>query len=173
MKWPEPPVVWQAIEAYIRIAYDGAPPSAVRSRLETLRALDAQSFYDSAVFEKKGDGPGAKLMLRLGNRFYPHMKLAIEKRPDKHGCLFRADTHDAHCCPAATSREYDAFRQLMEMNQTIAHSIESAWEREGLTTFKSFLRDDLARRHDPNLAEIAAVEPRADNHNSQIGNKSE
>jgi len=82
MKWPEPPVVWQAIEAYIRIAYDGSPPSAVRSRLETLRALDPQSFYDAAVFERKGDGPHAKLLLRLGNRFYPHMKLAIEKRPE-------------------------------------------------------------------------------------------
>ena len=146
MRWPEPELVWRAIDAYLKVAFDGEPPSAVRSRLETLRALDPQAFYDSAVFETQGDGTPTRKLLRLGNRFYPHMKLAIEKRPDRHGCLFRADTHDAHCCPATTSREYAAFRQLMEMNQTIAQTIESTWEKEGLPTFKTYLKEDLARR---------------------------
>jgi hypothetical protein len=148
MRWPDPSLVWRAIDAYIKIAYGGPPPSAVRSRLETLRALDPASFYDAAVFEKKGDAgaAAAAILLRLGNKFYPHMKLAIEKRPDRHGCLFRADTHDAHCCPVTSSREYQAFRQLMELNQTVAQAIESEWEREGLPTFKTFLKEDLARR---------------------------
>jgi hypothetical protein len=146
MKWPEPEVVWRAIDAFIKVAYDGPPPSAVRSRLETLRALQADSFYDSAVFENKGEGATARVLLRLGNQFYPHMKLAIEKRPDRQGFLFRADTHDAHCCPAQNSHEYHVFRQLMEMNQTVALAIESAWEREGLPIFKTFLKEDLARR---------------------------
>ena len=35
MKWPEPHIVWRAIDAFIKVAYDGPPPSAVRSRLET------------------------------------------------------------------------------------------------------------------------------------------
>jgi hypothetical protein len=144
MRWPEPAVVWRAIEAYIRIAFKSEPPSAVRSRLETLRALGDASFYDSAVFENKGDG--ARVLLRLGNRFYPHMKLAIERRPDGHGYLFRADTHDAHCCPVTTSREYQAFRQLMELNQTVAQAVELEWEKEGLPTFKTYLKEDLARR---------------------------
>jgi hypothetical protein len=150
MRWPDPSLVWRAIDAYIKVAYGGPPPSAVRSRLETLRALDAESFYDAAVFEKKGDpSASAAIMLRLGNKFYPHMKLAIEKRPDRHGCLFRADTHDAHCCPVTSSREYQAFRQLMELNQTVAQAIESEWEREGVPTFKTFLKEDLARRQTP------------------------
>jgi hypothetical protein len=146
MKWPDPKVVWKAIEVYIDVAYGGPPPSAVRSRLETLRALSADSFYDSAVFEHRGEGITARVLLRLGNRFYPHMKLAIEKRPDRHGCLFRADTHDAHCCPARASREYEAFRQLMEMNQTVAQAIDAAWEAANVPTFKTYLREDLARR---------------------------
>ena len=146
MRWPDPPVVWRAIDAYLRIAYGGPPPSAVRSRLETLRALDAGSFYDAAVFEKKGEGPTARVLLRLGNKFYPHMKMTIEKRPDRHGYLFRADTHDAHCCPATSSREYHAFKELMELNQNVAQQIEAEWEREGIPTFKTFLKEDLARR---------------------------
>jgi len=150
MRWPEPALVWRAIDTYLKIAFDGSPPSAVRSRLETLRALDADSFYDSAVFETHGEGMTVRKLLRLGNRFYPHMKMAIEKRPDRHGCLFRADTHDAHCCPATTSREYQAFRQLMEMNQTVAQAIEATWEQEGVPTFKSYLKEDLARRQTAN-----------------------
>ena len=146
MRWPEPAIVWKAIETFLEVAYGGPPPSAVRSRLETLRALDAGAFYDSPAFERRGEGAAARIFLRLGNRFYPHMKLAIERRPDRHGYLFRADTHDAHCCPLPTSREYQSFRQLMEMNQAVAQAIESTWEREDLPTFKSFLKEDLARR---------------------------
>lgn len=146
MRWPEPTVVWRAVDAFLGAAYDGPPPSAVRARLDTLRALDADAFYDSPVFERQGEGPAARLLLRLGNRYYPHMKLAIERRPDRHGCLFRADTHDTHCCPVTTSREYQAFRQLMDLNQAVAHAVEAAWEREALPTFKTYLRDDLLRR---------------------------
>src|SRR3954454_25193540 len=142
MKWPDPHIVWRAIDAFINVAYDGPPPSAVRSRLETLRAFDGENFYASPVFEKAGEGAKARILLRLGNQFYPHMKMAIEKRPDRQGHLFRADTHDAHCCPNDNSREYHAFRQLMEINQTIAIAIEAAWERDGLPIFKSFLKED-------------------------------
>ena len=86
MKWPEPATVWRAIDVYLDAAYGGQPPSAVRSRLETLRPLDDASFYDSAVFEVKGEGATTRLFLRLGNRFYPHMKMAIEKRPNCPTC---------------------------------------------------------------------------------------
>jgi hypothetical protein len=149
MRRPDPALVWRAIDLYLEVAYGGPPPSAVRSRLETLRALDDASFYDGAVFEHRAEGGSTRTFLRLGNRFFPHMKLAIERRPDKRGYLFRADTHDAHCCPATTSREYEAFRQLMEMNQTVAQAVEQRWEAAGVPTFKSFLKEDLARRQKP------------------------
>ena len=45
-----------------------------------------------------------------------------------------------------TSREFTAFRQLMELNQTVAQAIEAAWERDELPTFKTFLKEDLVRR---------------------------
>jgi len=35
---------------------------------------------------------------------------------------------------------------MMEKNQSLASRIEAAWESGGLPTFKSFLRQDLARR---------------------------
>lgn len=146
MKWPEPSLIWKAIDCYLQAAYDGPPPSAVRSRLDTLHALEPDAFYDSAVFEHRGEGVATRLLLRLGNQVYPHMKMSIERRPDRHGVLFRADTHDAHCCPLPGSREFSPFRKLMDMNREIAQRIEGAWESAGLPTFKAFLKEDLARR---------------------------
>src|SRR4051812_40375567 len=98
---PAPRIVWKAVTAYLALAYDGAPdagglptatPSAVRSRLETLRSTPDDAFYDSPVFERPTAGketPGkdsreapVKYALRLGNRDYPHMKFIIDRAPD-------------------------------------------------------------------------------------------
>lgn len=161
---PDPQTVWRAIETYLRHAYpppSGAaggaaaaaaptPPAAVRNRLETLRSLPDQSFYECPAFERAGGEPGDphpnRYSLRLGNRLYPHMKLVIDRAPDGRSYLLRADTHDAHCQPRPGSPEQAAFAQLSRHNREVAEAIETAWEAEHLPTFKQFLRDDLARR---------------------------
>ena len=133
------------------------PPSAVRARLETLRSTPQDAFYDSPVLEKQEaprapgdpasrDGMPVRYCLRLGNLSYPHMKLMVERSPDGHGYLLRADTHDAHIQPRPGSREQAAFAELMRQNRAVADAIEARWEQVGLPTFKKFLRDDLERR---------------------------
>jgi hypothetical protein len=74
------------------------------------------------------------------------MKLIVDRAPDGHGYLLRADTHDAHIQPAPGSRERAAFKELMTRNHAMADAIEAAWEAQNLPTFKKFLREDLARR---------------------------
>lgn len=143
---PAPRQVWAAIEIYMRCAYaDGTAPAAVRSRLDVLRETPQERFYDSTAFEREPAAPERR-KLRLGNRLYPHMKLVIEPAPDGSGYFFRADTHDQHIRPEPGSREYAVFLQLVEANQKISHEIETRWEESGLATFRSFLREDLARR---------------------------
>jgi hypothetical protein len=85
-------------------------------------------------------------MLRLGNCFYPHMKLSIDQRPDREGYFFRADTHDRHICPPPASKEHAAFCELMDKNQQLSQEIETAWAEKGVPTFKTYLKEDLARR---------------------------
>ncbi len=143
---PTPAEVWQAIQLYLDLAYNGPPPTPVRSRLETLRSLDEKNFYENPVIERNDAENPTRYEIRLGNRCYPHMKLAIDLRPDQQGFLFRVDTHDRHCCPPPTSREYEAYCNLMRENQNLSQAIERAWEQHGLPTFKTYLRDDLARR---------------------------
>src|SRR4051812_9270420 len=103
MNWQKPTSaqLFQAIEIYLRAAYGAtAPPAAVKSRIETLRATPELQMYDSPTFERDAPNPPTRFAVRLGNPFYPHMKLVIERSPDGHGHLFRADTHDRHVRPA-------------------------------------------------------------------------
>ena len=165
MDWHKPAssALWRAIETYLMHAYDGAPgpggipagtPSAVRAKLQVLRATDEADLFESNVFEREvtsnGHGSAAqrpkRYSLRLGNRSYPHMKLVVDRAPDGRGYLLRADTHDSHVRPKPGSRDEKPFLELMEKNRVCAEAIEGAWEREGLPTFKRFLRDDLERR---------------------------
>ena len=74
------------------------------------------------------------------------MKMIVDRAPDGRGHLFRADTHDNHVRPKPGSRDEKPFLELMEKNRIVAEAIETAWEQEGLPTFKKFLRDDLERR---------------------------
>jgi hypothetical protein len=174
MEWQKPAsaTLWRAIGTYLRIAYDGETggpdslpsrtPSPVRAKLQILRSTDDRELFDSNVFERDtapapaaptpdSSGPLAsnhprRYLLRLGNRHYPHMKMVIDRAPDGRGYLFRADTHDNHVRPKPGSRDEKPFLELMEKNRLVAEAIETAWEQEGLLTFKKFLRDDLERR---------------------------
>ena len=81
----------------------------------------------------------AALAQELGVRLY--LNLATDKT-----FLFRADTHDRHVCPPEGAAEHDAFVNLMTRNQEIAQAVDSAWAEQGIPTFKTWLREDLARR---------------------------
>jgi hypothetical protein len=149
MTWkkPSPLEVWEAIEIYLRDAYEGRPPPpSVVSRLDKLRSSPAEDFFENEVLERDAEPEPPTYSLRLGNQLYPHMKLVIERAPDGEGFFFRADTHDRHCCPLPGEPEHEAFCALMAKNQRIAEAVESSWEREAVPTFKAYLRRDLARR---------------------------
>lgn len=143
---PTPQQVWVAVDVYLRAAYPGEPPSAIRARLETLHSMPPDEFYDSSVFERDAVAYPPRYRLRLGNTFYPHMKLVIDRAPDGRGHLFRADTHDDHCCPEPGSGDFAELIDLMEKNRTISHHVEAAWEKQGIPTFRTYLKADLARR---------------------------
>ena len=139
---PAPEQIRKAIEMFLDIAYEGAtPPLVVQSQLATLNAWKG-AFLAAPVFAKL---PG-RYSMRLGNKYYPHMKLVMEPSPDQKQWLFRADTHDRHCCPPPDAPEYGEFCKLMERNQRVSEKIETAWADQGLPTFKTYLREDLARR---------------------------
>ncbi|HXE53332.1 MAG TPA: hypothetical protein VN541_09970, partial [Tepidisphaeraceae bacterium] len=118
MNWEKPAIsdFWKAVEIYLAQAYDGPPPATVRSRLDALGATPPEALFDAPTFEATPKEDPVRLSLRLGNRWYPHMKLVVERSPDGRGSLFRADSHDRHIQVDPSSREYAALRQLRENN---------------------------------------------------------
>ena len=142
-----PAAFWQAVEIYLREAYDGANiPKQVRDRLGELRTTAEDSLYEHGAFERDRTQPDGRIAIRLGNRVYPHMKLVVDTSPNGPWPLLCADTHDGHIAPAAGSPACEAFNRLMCLNAGIASRIETAWADAGLPTFKKLLKDDLARR---------------------------
>jgi len=125
------------------------PAPLARALTETVAAsallASTLKLNGSLVVQLSGDGP-VRLSLRLGNQWYPHMKLVVEQAPDGQTSLFRADTHDRHIQVDPSSKDYAAFCELSQKNQSLAGRIEAIWESNALPTFKSFLRNDLARR---------------------------
>jgi hypothetical protein len=142
---PDPSVALKAVETYLGLAFEGTPPVVVQSQVRMMRSAGT-NLYRSAVVTRNLSTPPTRYSLRLGNRYYPHMKLSIELAPDDLNWLFRVDTHDRHVCPPEGTPEHDSFVSLMQKNQTLAESIEARWAEQGLPTFKTYLRDDLARR---------------------------
>jgi hypothetical protein len=140
MTWerPEPDEVWRAVEAYLGVAYAGGPPPPVAERLSRLRAADQAVFYDCDAFERSGDG----YALRLGNRFYPHMKLVVQAAANGR-FLFRADTHDRHFLEMVDSTD-PRLAELMARNEAIASAIEAAWSARGLFTMRDDIREQVA-----------------------------
>src|SRR5262245_17582279 len=141
---PQAEQLFSAIDMYLRCAYDKTP-AAVTTLIESLKVSDTD-LYQNKAFARTGEGEAPRLLLRLGNRHYPHMKLALEPAPDDATYLYRADTHDKHICPPANHPEYAAFMELRAKNKSIGDCIEQAWEQAGIPTFRTYLQQDLARR---------------------------
>ena len=143
---PSPSLVGRAIDAYLRCAYEGAPPGPVAALADEVRRAPAGALYDCPAFERDAPPGVVRYALRLGNRYYPHMKLVIEHLPSRDAWFFRADTHDEHVAVAPTDPDYPAFQALTAHNRAVAAAIESAWTLDGLDTFRAFLRRDLESR---------------------------
>lgn len=138
--------VLAAVDLYLAAAYEGAAcPAAVQRAVQELRDWP-DDVYACPVFARNRRTDSSVQCLRLGNRFYPHMKLLIEPAPGNRGWLFRADTHDQHLCPPTDHPEYAAIAKMREENHRLATAIDRAWTEAGMETFATFLRRDLDRR---------------------------
>lgn len=89
-----------------------------------------------------------RYLLRVGNAWYPHMKiLASVLGPDEE-VIFSVDTHDQLSLPPG-SNEAEQFAELRARNLELARRVERAWERNDVPTQASTLRAYLARGASP------------------------
>jgi hypothetical protein len=111
----------RAVDVYLHIAYGESAPSAVRARVETLRAMPESDFYESAVLERDDPRLPHRYCLRLGNASYPG------------SYAFGVEEHDhLTTTPSPGSREWRFFQEMICHNRELAEKIETAWSQEGM-----------------------------------------
>jgi hypothetical protein len=137
-----------AIDLYLHHAFgDAELPHAVAAVVQQLRDVDDPTFLALPAWERDGAQPSCRYCLRLGNRFYPHMKLVLERRPDGLGYVLRVDGHDQHVLATPVGAACEAFHEVVRHDAEIARAIEAAWEQHGLTTLRGFIASRAQTTH--------------------------
>lgn len=109
-----------AIKEYLNIAYSGSnvPENISNILCEIESCKKEDDIFNSCFFELKSSNIYA---LRLGNEFYPHMKLSIRK--DKEHLFFLVDTHDSKASIPENIPGYERFRKVITKNRELKSNI--------------------------------------------------
>lgn len=138
----------RAIAIYLELSYPDVPvPEAVRRRLSWQETPGPVPLHEPMKFESSRSGPDNAPIyaIRLGNAFYPHMKLQVQPWPSPAGFLLSVNTHDQVAPPDPDSPEAEGFRTLQTANQLYKQRIETVWEEAGLPTFLGYLKDYIQK----------------------------
>lgn len=138
----------RAIEIYLAAAYEGQLPSRTRDLLPPQGSSPLGYLMSDRV---ERTPPGAtfdevrSFAMRLGNKYYPNMKLRLSRPPNQRQAVLSVDSHDAFLNAPPGSPDSQALAELKRQNATIAAAIGEAWDAAGLPTEKNFLRDHIDR----------------------------
>ena len=150
-------ILQQAIELYLHNAYpSGNLPAPTQQRAQPIRNLPPSENVPVTLLEKETGATLHGFALRLGQPLYPHMKLIIEpappapdplgETPNSPTLLLRVDAHDRHLHAPAGSPDETWLAAIRTSNKELTERIEAAWSKNGLPTFKDYLRSQLAAR---------------------------
>ncbi|HDY65045.1 MAG TPA: hypothetical protein ENH84_02275 [Phycisphaerae bacterium] len=155
IKLPSPEEIHLAIRTYLRYAYDGPPPESTISLLPDEGNFDPSEWLMGEKIERKPpDAPLSGVRsaaCRLGNSFYPNMKLRLSRPPHHRSFLFSVDCHDAFLSAPSGSPDHSALEELKARNASLANTIHSEWDRLSLPTERNYLRRKIqqAKRKAP------------------------
>lgn len=136
----------QAIRVFLDHAYKEGKVPANRVHFLSLtpdqpvREILEQSKAESLP-ARSGQDPGG-YAFRIGNAWYPHMKLTVIAYGAPPGYVFGVDTHDMFDLPP-NAPDYEEVQKLRLRNQELGRAIERAWEEVGLPTQNGLLRQFL------------------------------
>lgn len=84
---------------------------------------------DSSLLVDESTACG-RYVLRLGNHFYPHMKLAVQQNDEDSDWFYHVDAHDD--APTPIAADCSAWDILRQRNSEIAAAVHCAWELAGV-----------------------------------------
>jgi hypothetical protein len=135
----------RSIRIFLRYAYaDATVPENRRQFLDLSEDLPVEELLGLKDVQELPpvDGEPGGYAFRIGNAWYPHMKLIVKPYADAPGYIFHVDTHDTFRLKA-DDPDAEGIRQLQRRNQELARKIEKAFEEAGLPTQAGMLRQYL------------------------------
>jgi hypothetical protein len=149
----------QACRIFMALAYPEGPssiPAKKRIYFDLPADQPITAFVPPAACalgvcqELRGDtGTPCGYDLRLGSAAFAHLKLRLQQVMQNSHCtwVFMVDTHDAFSreCRVPPADHPDAKQWLLmqNANRVLKEMIEAAFERSGLATLNSLLREEL------------------------------
>ena len=136
-----PELFRKALELYLERAYpDGVVPArAAVDGASLATTADILALFSPETSPNPGGDDVRRMVLRLGNHRYPHMKMALMEFLEPGEWMWSVDTHDrAPVDP--TSPDWGAWQELRIHNLKLKARIEAAWRRNGVPTARVVAR---------------------------------
>jgi hypothetical protein len=144
---PSPQQIRQALEIYLAFAYESGLPETVTALLPGQGDFDPAEWIMGEMVER--EPPDADLdnvrtaAFRLGNAFYPNMKLRLSRPPNSRQFVFTVDCHDAILQAPPDTADHAMLEELKAHNAKLSEQILAEWDRAGLWTERNYLRHKI------------------------------
>lgn len=152
LQLPPPEELRCAVRLYLDIAFDAPPPPATARFCMSQADGDVAAFLMGEHVERDpADAPIENVRsfaMRIGNTFYPHMKLRIAKPPNDLCFIYSVDSHDAFLRANPGTPDYSMLEELKKHNAAVTAKVLAAWDAAGLTTERNYLRKKIDQARD-------------------------
>ena len=144
---PRAEVLRDAVDIYVSRAYPDGADERISQKFTVPDDCDLAVWLIEAVGEPEpadADIDSVRsIALRLGNAFYPNMKLRLTRPPGNDIFLLMVDSHDVMLAALPGSPDHEALEELKASNAAIASDITHTWDAAGLPTEHNYLRDKI------------------------------
>ena len=144
---PRADALKDAIDIYVSRAYPDGADERISQKFTIPDDCDLAGWLIEAVGEPEPADAGIdsirSIALRLGNAFYPNMKMRLTRPPGNYVFLLMVDSHDVMLAAPPGSPDYEPLEELKAANAAIAGDITRAWDAAGLPTEHNYLRDKI------------------------------
>ena len=144
---PAAEVLKTAIDMYLARAYPDGPGEHIVAKFEVPQDGELAPWLLENAGEPEPAGADIdnvrSIALRLGNAFYPNMKLRMTRPPGGEAFLLMVDSHDVMLSAPAGSPDSQALEELKTANAAVVADVTTAWDAAGLPTERNYLRDKI------------------------------
>jgi hypothetical protein len=149
---PGSEVLREAIDIYLSRAYPDGVGEQISRKFTVPDDCDMGIWLLEIAGEPEPPGSDidsvGTIALRLGNAFYPNMKLSMVRPPGSNTFLLMVDSHDVMLTAPAGSPDHQALEELKTANAAIATDITRAWDTAAMPTERNYLRDKIRQARD-------------------------